>query len=156
MSPLPSRWHERTCQWLFLGLNEFCGAKGWDAMLRAEVELPPNRDRIQPDLTVFRDAVSLPDMDSVMPLDHVVLVAEVVSESSIKRDRDVKPFLCARAGIPLYLIIDRFTEPRTMTVFSKPRPDGYAKSDTVVFGAKLLMSAPFEFALDTSEIPVPR
>lgn len=156
VSPVPSRWHERACQRLFLGLIDFCEARGWDAMLRAEVELPPNRDRVQPDLTVFRDADRLPDMDNLMPLDNVVLMAEVVSESSINRDREIKPRLCARAGVPLYLLIDRFTEPLTMTIFSKPGEDGYAASDAVAFGEKLRLPAPFQFALDTSDIPVPR
>lgn len=156
VSPVPSRWHERVCQRLFLNLNEFCEERGWDAMLRAEVELTPNRDHVQPDLTVFRDADDLPDMNSVMPLDQVVLVAEVVSESSINRDREVKPRLCAQAGVPLYLLIDRFTEPLTITVLSKPRKDGYAKADTVTFGEKLLLPDPFQFVLDTSGIPIPR
>jgi Uma2 family endonuclease len=156
VSPVPSRWHERVCQRLFLSLNEFCEARGWDAMLRAEVELPPNRDRVQPDLTVFRDADSLPDMDNLMPLDHVLLVAEVVSASSIKRDREIKPRLCGRAGVPLYLLIDRFTEPISLTILSKPGADGYAKTDTVAFGEKLHLPSPFEFTLDTSGIPVPR
>lgn len=156
VSPLPSRWHERVCQRLFLVVNEFCEPKGWDAMLRAEVELTPNLDRIQPDLTLFRDADSLPDADSVMPLGHVLLVTEVVSESSIKRDREVKPRLCAGAGIPLYLLIDRFTDPFSVTLHSKPAGAGYAKTDTVLFGEKLRLPAPVEFTLDTSEFPAPR
>lgn len=155
VSPVPSRWHERACQRLFLSVNDFCEAKGWDAMLRAEVELPPNRDHIQPDLTVFRDADRLPDMDNVMPLDQVLLVAEVVCESSVTADREVKPRLCARAGIPLYLLIDRFTAPLTVAVHSRPGKDGYAKTATAAFGEKLRIPAPFEFMLDTSEIPVP-
>lgn len=155
VSPLPSRWHERVCQRLFLSLNEYCEAQGWDAMLRAEVELIPHRDHIQPDLTIFRDADSLPDMDNVMPLDHVLLVAEVVSEPSIKRDREIKPVLCAEAGIPLYLLIDRFTEPLTVTILSKPGNGGYSKSDTIIFGEKLRLPAPVQFTLDTAHIPVP-
>ena len=155
VSPLPSRWHERVCQRLFLSLNEFCEERGWDSMLRAEVELPPNRDHVQPDLTVFRDAASLPDLDNVMPLDHVLLVAEVVSESSIKRDRELKPRICSRAGIPLYLLVDRFTEPATVTLLSRPGEKGYAETDMVAFGEKLRLPAPFELTLDTSGIPVP-
>lgn len=156
VSPLPSRWHERVCQRLFLSLIECCEERGWDAMLRAEVELPPSRDRVQPDLTVFRDADRLPDMDNVMPQDHVVLMAEVVSESSINRDREIKPRRYARAGVPLYLLIDRFTQPLTITIFSKPGEDGYTARDTAAFGEKLRLPAPFQFTLDTSDIPIPR
>lgn len=154
VSPLPARWHEKACQRLFLLLNDLCEAQGWDAMLRAEMELPPNRDRIQPDLTIFRDAASLPDTDNVMPLDHVLLVAEVVSPSSIRRDREVKPRICARAGVPLYLLIDRFTVPPTVTLLSKPRDDGYQKTHTVTIGEKLHLPAPFDFPFDTSSLPV--
>jgi Uma2 family endonuclease len=94
-------------------------------------------------------------MDNVMPLDHVLLVAEVVSEPSIKRDREIKPALCAGAGIPLYLLIDRFTEPQTLTFISKPGENGYARSDTVTFGCKLRLPAPIQFTIDTSMLPLP-
>jgi hypothetical protein len=68
----------------------------------------------------------------------------------------VKPRICARAGIPLYLLIDRFTEPFSVTLLSQPRDDGDAKADTVIVGEKLRLPAPFDVTIDTSTLPLPR
>jgi Uma2 family endonuclease len=156
VSPLPTRWHQLASKWLLRGLQDLCDEKGWEADDPAEIELPQNRDRIQPDVVVFRDAKSLPLMDNVMPLDHVLLVAEIVSPSSIRIDRDVKPIACARAGIPLYLLVDRFTNPLSVTLYSEPGNEGYATASTVSFGEKLRIPAPFDITLDTSALPLPR
>ena len=156
MSPLPTRWHQLASKWLLRGLQDLCDEKGWEADDPAEIELPQNRDRIQPDVVVFRDADSLPLMDNVMPLDHVLLVAEIVSPSSIRMDREVKPRACALAGIPLYVLVDRFTDPLSVTLYSEPSDEGYATVVTVAFGEKLRIPAPFDITLDTSALPPPR
>jgi Uma2 family endonuclease len=156
VSPTPVRWHERTCLQLYHAFLAYCEAQGGEASLHSEIELPQNRDRIQPDLVIYRDADSLPVMDNVMPLDHVLLVAEIVSPSSIRIDREVKPNACARAGIPLYLLVDRFTDPLSATLYSEPGDQGYATGTTVGFGEKLRIPAPFDITLDTSALPLPR
>jgi Uma2 family endonuclease len=156
VSPLATRWHQLAIKWLLRSLQDLCDEKGWEAADPAEIELPRNRDRIQPDVVVFRDADSLPLMDNLMPLDHVLLVAEVVSPSSIRIDREIKPSACAQAGIPLYLLVDRFTEPLSVTLYSEPGDQGYAAGTTVSFGEKLRIPAPFDTTLDTSALPLPR
>lgn len=156
VSPLPTRWHQLASKWLLRGLQDLCDEKGWEADDPAEIELPQNRDRIQPDVVIFRDAASLPLMDNVMPLDHVLLVAEIVSPSSIRIDREVKPIACARAGIPLYLLVDRFTDPLSVTLYSEPGDQVYATVTTVAFGEKLRIPGPFDVTLDTSALPLPR
>jgi Uma2 family endonuclease len=156
VSPLAVRWHGMVCQTLRRGLQELCDESGWYASLASEIELPQNRDRIQPDLVVFRDEDSLPLMDNVMPLDQVLLVAEVVSVSSIRIDREVKPRLCALAGVPLYLLVDRFTDPLSVTLYSEPGDEGYATITTVGTGEKLQLPDPFGITLDTSTLPLPR
>jgi Uma2 family endonuclease len=156
VSPLATRWHQLAVKWLLRSLQDLCDENGWEAADPAEIELPQNRDRIQPDVVVFRDADSLPLMDNLMPLDHVLLVAEVVSPSSIRIDREVKPSACARAGIPLYLLVDRFTDPLSVTLYSEPGDQGYATVITVGFGDKLRIPAPFDITIDTSALPLPR
>jgi Uma2 family endonuclease len=155
VSPLAVRWHQLACKWLVRGLQDLCDEKGWEADAPAEIELPQNRDRIQPDVVVFRDADSLPLMDCVMPLDHVLLVAEVVSASSIRMDREVKPRLCALAGVPFYLLVDRFTDPLSVTLYSEPGNEGYTTIITVGIGEKLHLPDPFGITLDTSTLPLP-
>jgi hypothetical protein len=80
---------------------------------------------------------------------------EVISRSSIQRDREEKPRACALAGIPLYLLVDRFTKPMTISLHSVPGKDGYARVTTVIAGEKLQLPAPFDLTLDTSSLPLP-
>lgn len=155
VSPAPVLWHQRTCRWLDLQLSAVCEPKGWLPDREAEIELPPTHDVIQPDLTIVRDAASLPQLEPTRPLEHVPLVAEVVSASSIRDDREVKPRACAQAGVPFYLLVDRFTDPLTVTLWREPRSDGYAKAEVIVHGEKLRIPGPFDVTLDTSSLPLP-
>jgi Uma2 family endonuclease len=85
-----------------------------------------------------------------------IFIAEVVSASSVREDREVKPRSCALAGIPFYLLIDRYAEPGTVTLHSKPGETGYSKAYPVSIGGKLRISEPFGITLDTSGLPLPR
>ena len=55
----------------------------------------------------------------------------------------------------MYLLVDRFTKPITIALFSEPGESGYTKIETVNFGEKLSIPAPFDIALDTSTLPLP-
>jgi Uma2 family endonuclease len=156
VSPMPVMWHERACDWLFRGLMDACDAKGWFIDRGPEILLPQTRDLIEPDLMVLRDAENLPDLESRRPLDHVLLVAEVISPSSIREDREVKPHACALAGVPIYLLIDRFTNPVSVSLHTEPGEDGYARVVSVNAGEKLHVPAPFDVTLDTASMPIPR
>jgi hypothetical protein len=66
------------------------------------------------------------------------------------------PAVPADRPVHLYLLIDRFTEPFSVTLLSQPREDGYAKADTFIVGEKLRLPAPFDLTIDTSTLPLPR
>lgn len=155
VSPMPAIWHERACQWLLFSFLEACKANDWWGDTGAEIELPPTGDLIEPDFMILCDASTLPDSESLRPLDRVLLAAEIVSPSSIQRDRIVKPRACALAGIPLYLLVDRYTRPLTISLHSDPGQDGYGKVTTAIAGEKLQLPAPFDLTLDTSSLPLP-
>jgi len=155
VSPMPVFWHEKAYHWLLLSFLEACTANDWFPDTKGEIKLPPTRDLIAPDLMILRDASTVPNFESERPLDRVLLAAEVISSSSIQRDREVKPRACALAGIPLYLLVDRFTKPLTISLHSEPGTDGYAKVTTVIAGEKLQLPAPFDLTLDTSSLPLP-
>jgi Uma2 family endonuclease len=105
---------------------------------------------------ILRDRKTMARLESARPLDRVLLTAGVISPSSIQRDREVKPRACALAGIPLYLLVDRFTKPVTISLYSEPGADGYAKVTTVTAGVKLHLPAPLDLTLDTSSLPLPQ
>ena len=155
VSPIPVIWHEEACQWLLFSFQEACQANDWWGDMHGEIFLPPTEDLIEPDFMVLRDGSTLQDLESRRPLDRVLLAAEVVSASSVQRDRAVKPRACALAGIPLYLLVNRFTKPVTISLHSEPGRDGYAKVITVTAGEELTLPAPFGRMLSTSTLPLP-
>ena len=156
VSPMPVFWHERVCQWLVRSLDGVCEPNDWFADTAGEIQLPPTGDLIEPDLMILRDSSTIPDLESLRPIDRVLFAAEVISASSVRADREVKPRACAMAGIPFYLLVDRFTRPVTISLHSGPGPNGYAKVDTVTAGEKLQIPAPFDLTLDTSALPLPK
>jgi Uma2 family endonuclease len=153
VSPLPVYWHEEACQWLLISFLEACAANDWAGDSAGEIFLPLTRDLIEPDFMILRDKKTMPRFVSQRPLDRVLLAAEVISASSIRRDREVKPRACALAGIPLYLLVDRFTKPVTISLHSEPGNDGYGKVTTVIAGEKLQLPDPLGLTLDTSSLP---
>ncbi|MEU6966253.1 Uma2 family endonuclease [Kitasatospora aureofaciens] len=92
------------------------------------------------ELRVFRGAPPW------MEPDGIEMVAEVTS-SKPDQDRIAKRHCYARAGIPLYLLIDR--EKSQVSLFSKPHRDEYTEVHLAAFGEPLALPAPFDFELDT-------
>ncbi|GIH69256.1 hypothetical protein Mth01_15090 [Sphaerimonospora thailandensis] len=82
--------------------------------------------------------------------DGLILVAEVVSANSVREDREDKPGIYARGGVPLLLIVDPEAEPRTVSVHTDPSEDGYRTVTRVKMGEELRIPAPVDFTLDTS------
>jgi Uma2 family endonuclease len=156
VSPKPAHWHERIVMWLIRRFDPVCEANGWDPTPGADVPLPPGGDIIEPDYIIARDPGAIPDERSVVPHDQALLVAEICSPSSIRQDREVKPAKCARAGIAFYLLIDRFTQPMTITLKSDPGEQGYRRIETVHAGpggGNLVLPVPFEITIDASTVP---
>jgi Uma2 family endonuclease len=137
-------------------LREVSKAKGLVVSNVSGLELPPTRERIEPDVLVLQEPGQLPGEESYMPARHALLVAEVVSPSSVREDREVKPRSCGLAGVPFYLLVDRHVEPVTVTLFTEPGEKGYANAESVAVGGKLRIPEPFGITLDTSALPLPR
>jgi Uma2 family endonuclease len=82
----------------------------------------------------------------------VLLVAEVVSPSSQRRDRVAKPRAYAQGGVPLYLLIDQLADPASVTLFSGPAESSYRISERAGAGRALRLPEPFGVALDTQRL----
>ena len=154
--PKPAYWHERVVIWLVRSFDPVCEANGWQPTAGADLPLPPTSDIIQPDYLIVRDPDAFPNEGSIVPSDQVLLVAESCSRSSLRADREVKPLSCAKAGIPFYLLVDRFTQPLSLTLMSEPGESGYVRAVRVTTGpggGKLDIPAPFEITLDAAKLP---
>jgi Uma2 family endonuclease len=157
VSGIPCWWHEDAVMWLVEHLLATSRARGWKVAASGGLEgLPEPARLIRPDLLIC-DLDSARNDTADTPLSTVQLVAEVVSKGSKRADRELKPLSCARAGIPVYLCVDRFVSPATVTAFSEPGPDGYQRQETVQAGpggGKLTVPEPFDVVLDLASLPM--
>ncbi|MBO0803087.1 MAG: Uma2 family endonuclease [Nocardiopsaceae bacterium] len=159
VSPVAVYWHSQVTLWLYEQFREACQANGWGQSLASDLVLPPTRDIVEPDHLIISDPAKFSDLRSDVPVEQALLVSEVVSPSSVRDDREVKPARYAKAKIPFYLLIDRLTEPSAITLFSEPGDSGYTKSDTAHVGPRgrrLIVPAPVEVTLDPMTMPIPR
>lgn len=124
---------------------EWSGYKG--LALSATGDQP--RDHVIPDATIAPRALRLfRGAAPWMPSDGVAMVIEVTS-SKPRHDREGKRRGYARAGIPLYLLVDRGKS--TVTLFSEPESGDYHKSHCLPFGKPVPLPAPFSFDLETTD-----
>jgi Uma2 family endonuclease len=152
-------WHERAVMWLVEHLLETTKARGWEMAAKGTLpDLPGPARTIMPDLVIYDPGPEPPEDWDGLPPSQMRLVAEVVSRGSTEADRTLKPLSCARAGVSLYLCVDRFVTPVTVTVMSTPSPDGYQQVTTAAAGpgtGKLALPDPFGIVLDLATLPVP-
>ncbi|GAA2618297.1 Uma2 family endonuclease [Streptomyces tubercidicus] len=105
------------------------------------------RNHVIPDATIAPSEIRLfQGAEPWMPSDGVAMVVEVTS-SNPERDRKAKRHCYARAGIPLYLLVDRGKS--ALTLFSEPSGDDYEAHNTAPIGKSLPLPAPFSFDLET-------
>lgn len=111
-----------------------------------------------PDLVVMpTELIDAADPETSDPLDaaEALLVVEITSRGNAREDRTKKYRAYARAGVPMYLPIDRFdTRGPMSTLFTEPNDDGTFKhTDAAPFGKPLALPAPFDVSLPTGEFP---
>lgn len=98
-----------------------------DALPAINLRLGPDRI-VGPDVVVTRDLSEPKVYDAA----DVLLVAEIVSPSSRRRDRVEKPSLYAEAKIPWYLLIER--DPELELTLLRRRGLAYTKHSTAAEG----------------------
>jgi Uma2 family endonuclease len=151
VSPTASLWHSNAIDELIDALIDVKRAHGWRIHTYATVHIPATRERLIPDLMIApRDA---PTFDKNELLGHgVLLVAEVVSPHSQRRDRVAKLRAYAQGRVPLYLLIDQLADPAVVTAFSDPAEMSYRTCTPATAGQPLRLPEPFGIALDTRRL----
>ncbi|MFE5740919.1 Uma2 family endonuclease [Streptomyces celluloflavus] len=108
-----------------------------------------------PDLVVIPDAV-LAQMEGgdPVPLTAAELTVEITSPSNASYDRLNKAAAYAQAGVPLYLLIDRFAPAGpTVTLYGEPEDNVYQELQKVKFGEEVHLPEPFDLTIDTGVFP---
>ncbi|MEV5413489.1 Uma2 family endonuclease [Thermopolyspora sp. NPDC052614] len=109
------------------------------------------KQRPEPDMIVLRsEALRGPDV-SAYPASHVVVAVEVVSPDSEIRDRERKPQLYAKAGIPHFWRVENNEGRPTVYVYElDPATSTYTL--TGIHHDKLRLTVPFEIDIDLTKI----
>ncbi|MFC3578448.1 Uma2 family endonuclease [Streptomyces yaanensis] len=153
VSPAPAPRHnviaERIQRRLYSVIPE-----DWGIYQTLAIAVPSRLGMLIPDLVV----VPMPECaesDTHIPAALAELVVEVTSKSNARHDRISKPAAYATAGIPLYLLVDRWApDGPTATLYGEPKGDVYRPLSTAKFGEAIKLPAPFDLVIDTSEFPV--
>jgi Uma2 family endonuclease len=147
VSPTASLWHSSAIDELIDALFDVKRAHGWRIHTYATVHIPATRERLIPDLMIApKDA---PTFGKNELLGHgVLLVAEVVSPHSQRRDRVAKLRAYGQGRVPVYLLIDQLADPATVTLFSDPEGASYRTCTPATAGQALELPEPFGISLD--------
>ncbi|KOV77605.1 MULTISPECIES: Uma2 family endonuclease [unclassified Streptomyces] len=126
----------------------------WEIFQTLAIAVPSRLGMLIPDLVVA-PVPEHTESDSHIPAALAELVVEVTSRSNAGHDRVSKPAACATAGIPLYLLVDRWAPGGpTVTLYGEPKGDVYRVLKAVKFGDLIELPEPFGLTIDTSEFPV--
>ncbi|MFE9767124.1 Uma2 family endonuclease [Streptomyces sp. NPDC005808] len=152
VSPAPAYHHnfitERIQRRLYSVIPE-----DWGVFQTLAIAVPSRLGMLIPDIVVA-PAREHTEADSHIPAALAKLVVEVTSKSNARHDRISKPAAYATAGIPLYLLVDRWApEGPTATLYGEPKGDVYRPLSTAKFGEAIKLPAPFDLVIDTGEFP---
>ncbi|MEU0964743.1 Uma2 family endonuclease [Streptomyces sp. NPDC005917] len=126
----------------------------WGVFQTLAIAVPSRLGMLIPDLVVA-PRQERPEVDSHIPAALAELVVEVTSKSNARHDRVSKPAAYATAGIPLYLLVDRWAPGGpTATLYGEPKGDVYRVLSAVKFGDRVRLPEPFDLTIDTAEFPV--
>ncbi|MET9546553.1 Uma2 family endonuclease [Streptomyces sp. NPDC006627] len=115
----------------------------------------PADENSAPDLAIMREDAQL--KDKRYGFEDVLLIAEVVSVSSARKDYDDCTTKYGRYGIPVYVVVDPYAS--EVVVHTQPTGSGYITACTHKYGSGKL---PIELAdgrtytLDLDELPRPQ
>ncbi|MFD4971843.1 Uma2 family endonuclease [Streptomyces sp. NPDC058424] len=126
----------------------------WEIFQTLAIAVPSRLGMLIPDLVVAPVREDT-EADTHIPAALAELVVEVTSKSNARHDRISKPAAYATAGIPLYLLVDRWApDGPTATLYGEPKGDVYRPLSSVKFGEALKLPAPFDLVIDTAAFPV--
>jgi Uma2 family endonuclease len=125
----------------------------WDLYQTQALAVPSRMGLYIPDLAVLPDA-AVQGQGNVVAAAEAELVVEITSQRNARHDRISKAAGYAAAGIPLYLLVDRWApDGSTITLYGEPEDDVYRTLYAGKFGEPVPLPDPFGLTLDTADFP---
>ncbi|MEQ4721423.1 Uma2 family endonuclease [Nonomuraea sp. B19D2] len=149
VSPMGSPEHGWMATRLHNALLPLLTQRGWEAAMGLNLCVEGPRDSPAPDYVVAPSDCPRWGKWELLA-SGVVMVAEVVSPSSVYTDRVEKRRTYALGRVPIYVLIDPIADEPSVTVFSEIKDDAYEVAITEQIGAPIMLPAPIDFELDTS------
>lgn len=109
------------------------------------------RQRLEPDVSVIRATAELAPESTALHASDVALTVEVVSADSEERDRERKPELYAKVGIPHFWRVENASGRPTVYVYELD-PATHAYALTGIHHDQLKVTVPFGADIDLTEI----
>ncbi|GHG66322.1 Uma2 family endonuclease [Streptomyces griseocarneus] len=128
----------------------------WGIYQTLAVSVPSRSGLFIPDLVVAPESelVELSESEQFVSAGASSLIVEITSKSSLRHDRVSKPAAYAHAGVPLYLLVDRWAQGGpTITLYGEPQDDVYRVLQAGKFGDEIRLPAPFDVTIDTGAFP---
>ncbi|MGS2589938.1 Uma2 family endonuclease [Streptomyces hebeiensis] len=126
----------------------------WEIVQTLGTSVPSRRGLYIPDLLVVAEE-DKPAPGELFPAGRAKLAVEITSRGNANHDRIAKAHGYAQAGVPLYLLLDPWHSGRpTATLYGEPQGGTYRVLESVEYGDKLTLPAPFDLTLDTATFPV--
>ena len=153
VTPYSAQAHHGTIEPLHRRLYEGL-PEDWGVYQRLALAVPPRLGLYVPDAAVVPEDALLTTDSGLVDAGRAELVVEVTSRVTARHDRVNKPAAYASAGIPLYLLVDRWApEGPTATLYGEPQGEVYRPLAVAKFGELLTIPAPFDLVIDTGEFP---
>ncbi|MET7328045.1 Uma2 family endonuclease [Nonomuraea sp. NPDC005650] len=150
VSPMGTPEHTWMAVDLNNALSPLCKERGWRGApggLNVCIEGP--RDSLIPDYVLTHPLCPRWGPGELLS-SGVVMVAEIVSPSSVHTDREEKRRLYALGRVPVYLLIDPIADEPSVTAFSDIKDGAYQVMTRVITGTPIALPSPVDFKLDTS------
>ncbi|NBM15230.1 Uma2 family endonuclease [Streptomyces sp. GC420] len=154
VAPPPSEQHNDTADLVHRRLYGMI-PEDWGVYQTLGLILPEASGLFVPDLAVVPRAALRRNDGQHVPADAAELVVEITSKSNANHDRIKKAHGYAKAGVPLYLLLDAWHSGRpSATLYGEPENGTYRVLESVEYGEKLTLPDPFGADLDTAPFPV--
>jgi Uma2 family endonuclease len=126
----------------------------WGIYQTLDAALPSRNGLFIPDLAVAPEAALDAESEHFIPVAAAELIMEITSPSNATVDRITKAAAYAAAGVPLYLLVDRWAPGGpTVMLYGEPKGDVYRVLSAGKFGGVIRIPRPFDLDLDTGLFP---